>query len=229
VIGWTAEPFEGSPEPYLIFSAEAPAAGLMALPEAAKSQGAPPHWMSYVYTPALDATCQKLESLGGKILMPAEAIPEVGRFSVLQDPQGAVIGLMEPTEPPPAQPDKAPVGQFCWAELAATDRHAAFRFYADLFGWRETENMDMGEGNIYQMFGASDDVTLGGIYIKPAEMPISAWLYYTTVADLDAALATTTALGGQVLNGPMEVPGGDRIAQCLDPQGAAFALHASAD
>ncbi len=31
--------------------------------------------------------------------------------------------------------------------------------------------------------------------------------------------------GGQVLNGPMEIPGGDRIAQCLDPQGAAFALH----
>jgi uncharacterized protein len=31
----------------------------------------------------------------------------------------------------------------------------------------------------------------------------------------------------QVLNGPMEVPGG-LIAQCLDPQGAMFALHSSA-
>jgi hypothetical protein len=36
---------------------------------------------------------------------------------------------------------------------------------------------------------------------------------------------TVKALGGKVLNGPMEVPGGDLIVQCLDPQGAAFALH----
>lgn len=27
------------------------------------------------------------------------------------------------------------------------------------------------------------------------------------------------------MNGPMDVPGGDRIAQCMDPQGAAFAVH----
>jgi predicted enzyme related to lactoylglutathione lyase len=36
-------------------------------------------------------------------------------------------------------------------------------------------------------------------------------------------------LGGTVLNGPMEVPGGDMVAQCLDPQGAAFALHSTAE
>jgi predicted enzyme related to lactoylglutathione lyase len=30
--------------------------------------------------------------------------------------------------------------------------------------------------------------------------------------------------GGQVLNGPMEVPGGDWIVQALDPQGAMFAV-----
>jgi predicted enzyme related to lactoylglutathione lyase len=35
-------------------------------------------------------------------------------------------------------------------------------------------------------------------------------------------------LGGSVMNGPMEVPGGDWIAQCMDPQGAPFALHAKA-
>ncbi|MDQ3387969.1 MAG: hypothetical protein M3483_00545 [Gemmatimonadota bacterium] len=34
--------------------------------------------------------------------------------------------------------------------------------------------------------------------------------------------------GGQVLNGPMEVPGGGWIAQCLDPQGSAFAVHQEA-
>jgi len=35
------------------------------------------------------------------------------------------------------------------------------------------------------------------------------------------------ANGGTVMNGPMDVPGGDRIAQCMDPQGAAFAIHST--
>ncbi len=41
-------------------------------------------------------------------------------------------------------------------------------------------------------------------------------------------VARVKELGGQVLNGPMDVPGGDKIAQCMDPQGAVFALHSAA-
>jgi hypothetical protein len=51
------------------------------------------------------------------------------------------------------------------------------------------------------------------------------WLPYVQVADLDAAIARATSKGARVMNGPMEVPGGARIAQLTDPQGAAFALH----
>jgi predicted enzyme related to lactoylglutathione lyase len=45
------------------------------------------------------------------------------------------------------------------------------------------------------------------------------------VKDVNPSVSEVKKLGGQILNGPMEVPGGDLIAQCLDPQGAAFALH----
>jgi predicted enzyme related to lactoylglutathione lyase len=45
------------------------------------------------------------------------------------------------------------------------------------------------------------------------------------VADIVTAADTVVERAGQVLSGPMEVPGGDQVAQCLDPQGAAFALH----
>jgi hypothetical protein len=51
------------------------------------------------------------------------------------------------------------------------------------------------------------------------------WLVYAKVADIQGSLAAVEAGGGTVLMGPMEIPGGDSIAQCLDPQGAAFALH----
>ena len=42
--------------------------------------------------------------------------------------------------------------------------------------------------------------------------------------ELGAALARAKERGARVLNGPMEVPGGQRIVQLMDPQGAAFAL-----
>jgi len=63
---------------------------------------------------------------------------------------------------------------------------------------------------------------------KPVDMPAPPhWLYYAHLDDLDAALERVKRAGGQVVNGPMEVPGGDRVAQILDPQGAMFALHES--
>ena len=51
------------------------------------------------------------------------------------------------------------------------------------------------------------------------------WLYYVDTKNLDAAIARATKRGARVMNGPMEEPGGARIAQLVDPQGAAFALH----
>jgi hypothetical protein len=48
------------------------------------------------------------------------------------------------------------------------------------------------------------------------------------VDDVQRAIDAVKNGGGQVLVGPMEVPGGDLIAQCMDPEGAVFAVHAKA-
>jgi hypothetical protein len=78
------------------------------------------------------------------------------------------------------------------------------------------------------MYGQGDR-TLGGMFDKSEDMPgPPSWLYYTTVDDIDRTVEKVREKGGQVLNGPMEVPGG-KIAQCLDPQGAMFAVYAKTD
>ena len=78
---------------------------------------------------------------------------------------------------------------------------------------------------VYQMYGFGG-VPMGGIYRKPKEMAAPPnWVSYALVPNADAATEQAKKLGAQVLNGPMEVPGGDRIAVCLDPQGVAFAVH----
>ena len=66
--------------------------GIMPVP--AQAQGAPPHWGVYVTVDDVDATADKAAELGAKILVPPTDIPNVGRFFVLQDPQGAVISAI---------------------------------------------------------------------------------------------------------------------------------------
>ncbi|MBI2566038.1 MAG: VOC family protein [Candidatus Schekmanbacteria bacterium] len=227
VIGWGTQDWEG-PMTYSMWTASGvPIGGLMALPNDLKQAGAPPHWLGYVGTPDVDRTASAATAAGAHVLVPPTDIPEVGRFAVLADPQGAAIALFTPT--PGDQPGEcsSPLGHVSWHELSTTNWESAFAFYSALFGWNKTEAMDMGEGGMYQMYGVGEK-TLGGMYNKPADMPAPPyWLYYVTVADINDAVEAVKRLGGQVLNGPMEVPGGDLVAQCMDPQGAAFALHAS--
>ncbi len=81
----------------------------------------------------------------------------------------------------------------------------------------------MGPIGTYQLFAAGG-TTIGGMMNRPPQMPVAAWQYYIAVPDIDAAMARATASGGQVINGPMEVPGGAWVINAIDPQGAHFSL-----
>lgn len=225
VIGWGRQDWEGGQNYTMWTVNDAPIGGLMQMPEEAKAAGAPPHWLPYIGTPDTDATVKRAQKLGARVLKPADDIPTVGRFAVLADPQGAIFAVFTPESDMGGGEAGPSEGQFSWHELATTDFEAAFDFYRDLFGWEKTEAMDMGEAGIYQMYGRGGP-PLGGIFNKTSDMPgPPAWLCYVMVADAAEGVERVKNNGGQVLVGPMEVPGGDQIAQCLDPQGAAFALH----
>jgi predicted enzyme related to lactoylglutathione lyase len=227
VIGWGLQSFEGSAEPYHIFTrGEEGVAGIMKKP--AEAEAAPPHWMGYLWAANVDETTSLARRKGAKIQVEPKDIPEVGRFSVIQDPQGVYVAVFTPRPGSPAPSTGGPgVGDFSWNELVSTDIDAAFAFYHEVFGFVKKEAHDMGPMGIYQIFG-TDDRTLGGMYVKPADMKAPPhWLFYTRVDDLDAAVQRVRTGKGQVLHGPADVPGGDRVAVCMDPQGAAFALHVS--
>ena len=66
--------------------------GIMPIPS--QAEGTPPNWGGYVTVDDVDATAKQAEELGAKILVPLTDIPNVGRFFVLQDPQGAVISAI---------------------------------------------------------------------------------------------------------------------------------------
>lgn len=224
VTGWGREVWPGGEKPYEMWTnGDSPIGGLMELPAELAQRGVPPHWIAYVAVPDVGAAVARVDELGGAVHHPATDIPEVGQFAVVADPQGAVFALFSSrNDHPPAGPPRP--GEFSWHELASADWRAGFEFYSQLFGWEQQQAMDMGPAGTYQIYGRGG-MPLGGMFDKPAALPMSCWLYYVSVADLDAALEAVKSGGGEVVNGPMEVPGGDRIAQCTDPQGAMFALH----
>lgn len=229
LIGWQTTNWEGEDFTYTMWAnGGATLGGVVELPQEARSAGAQSHWLSYVAVGDVDAAVRRTEELGGSVLHPPTDIPSVGRFAVIQDPQGAAIAVYRPESGGGSEQEPPKVGEFSWHELATTDREAACEFYSELFGWEKLEAMDMGDAGIYQIYGRHG-IPLGGMFNKPSEMPgPPGWLYYIRVADVREATDRVRQLGGQVLNGPMEVPGGDLIAQCMDPQGAMFALHSSA-
>lgn len=91
IFGWEYEemPMEGGAV-YTVVKVDGRAvAGIMEQPE--ECRGMPPSWDTYITVDDADATAASVEGLGGKVLRAPADIPEVGRFCVLQDPQGAVI------------------------------------------------------------------------------------------------------------------------------------------
>jgi len=225
VVGWKPKTWDQDPSYTLLETDGRQMAGLMPLPQQARNMGAGPFWMSYIGTPDIEATVKQTVELGGQVHKSITAIPQYGRFAVLQDPQGASFAAFSPTRVPEGDA-KPGLGDFSWHELITTDADAAFAFYQKLFGWQKTDAMDMGPGmGVYQMFGR-DTQSMGGMFKKPAEMPFPPmWLPYSLIPDSKNAADTIGKAGGKVLNGPMEVPGGDFIVQGLDPQGAMFAVH----
>jgi predicted enzyme related to lactoylglutathione lyase len=223
VVGWKTQPF-GQGDYTMWVGSQGPLGGVMRLPEEVAKMGAPPHWMAHVQVDDVDGTVALTQRLGGKVCKAATDIPTVGRFAVLADPQGAPIAIFEPSSAM-ALHDASKDGEFCWNELLTSDSAAAFRFHSEIFGWRILEEMDMGPMGTYRVFGVGER-RLGGMMTTPKEAPRPPmWMYYVTTRDLEAAIGRAKKKGAQVMNGPMDVPGGGRIAQLTDPQGAAFALH----
>jgi predicted enzyme related to lactoylglutathione lyase len=223
VIGWDVKPFDGSGQPYDMFHrADGVAvAGVMHIPE---GMNFPPHWEMYIGVPRLEDAVATIERLGGSSLSHVIEVPTVGRLRTMKDPQGAIFAIHEPLSPP-SQPESEPeVGDIGWRELYAIDPTAAMKFYTELFGWKQIDAVDIGPLGTYYTFGRAFEI--GGMMARPPEMTQGPphWGLYFRVPDIHAGAERVKANGGQVLHGPVEVPGGDWIVQGVDPQGAAFSL-----
>ena len=161
--------------------------------------------------------------------MPPQDIPNTGRFAFVTDPQGVPFYVMRGFSDQPSESFAAEAprdGHCAWNELMTPDPAAAAQFYGQCFGWVESEVMDMGPMGDYAMYRNGPDAgfVLGAMMQVPeAGMP-GLWQYYFRVPDIDVASVYVADNRGQVINGPMEIPGGEYVFNAIDPQGAVFSL-----
>ena len=224
VVGWGTQDASMPGAAYTLFTAGGdPVSGVTGLPEDAGRWGLRPGWLGYVGVNDVDAVANRIIELGGAMHVPPKEVPNVSRFAIAVDPQMATIAVFKWLNAAQAQPtDMDALGRVGWHELLAADWERAWAFYRELFGWRKAD-VDTGAVGTYQLFSVGGQ-TIGGMFTKPPSEPVPFWLYYFNVGDIDVAMNRVRAGSGQMLSGPIEVPGNRWIIQCTDPQGAIFAL-----
>lgn len=222
IVGWTTQamPTDGGMD-YTIWQVGETGIGGLAAPP----PGAPTGWLAYFHVADVDAKLAEVQAAGGTVLMGGYDIPHVGRIALVTDPQGVAFYLMTPTPPPGMENaentsfSEALPGRCSWHELVTSDQSAALPFYQSLLGWTSTEVMPMGEMGDYTFIDCGA-TRLGAMMNRSApEQPLK-WTFYFKVPDADAAAPRIVELGGHIIMGPMEVPGGQRIVLATDPQGA---------
>lgn len=217
VVGWQPKPYDKNPDYTMLNYGGKEMGGVL-------KHDPPSQWLPYIATPNVDSTAREAVQIGGDVVKPAADIPDIGRFAIIRDPQGALFVAFTPLPMGTSGPvdNKPGLGDFQWHELMTTDAKRAWAFYQKLFGWQKTDAMEMGPGQTYQMFAPAGRPSVGGMFNKPGP---AQWLSYAIVKDAVAAAKAIEAAGGKVINGPMEVPGGDWITAGIDPQGVMFAVH----
>jgi predicted enzyme related to lactoylglutathione lyase len=204
------------------------AGGVMRLTDEMRQHGARPVWLGYVGVDDVNANVARIAAKGGKPLMPAFDVPDVGRIALVADPQGNPFYIMKPI-PPAGQEDKQSdvfstdaEQRVNWNELSTPDPVAGRAFYGELFGWDSDDFMDMGEMGEYRFLDHAGQRIGALCGVMPGGQP--GWRYYVRVPSIAKAADAVKAAGGTLALEPMQVPTGDHIIIGIDPQGAEFAL-----
>ena len=225
VIGWKVDPLrpDDDMDYRMISTGSGLVGGTLTLNSEMRQHGARPTWLGYIGVDDVDTTVSRVQTAGGRVLMPAHDLEGVGRFAMLSDPQGNPFYIMRGASADTSTAfDPAKKGHVSWNELKTSDLDAAKAFYPAVFGWTLGNVMPMGAMGDYQFIDLGSR-QIGAMMKAPAGSP-TGWGFAFNNDDIDGASDRIRAAGGTVHAGPMEVPGGQRVVMAGDGEGVPFML-----
>jgi uncharacterized protein len=186
-------------------------------------EGQPTAWSTYFATDDADATADRVEMAGGKVLVAPFDVMDQGRMAAFLDPAGAPFSVWQPGTMRGAELFDVP-GSLTWNELNTRDIEGSKAFYSSVFGWAWR---DSSMGGLPYVVWENHGTTVCGMQPMlgdewPIDMPPH-WMVYLAVHDCDISATDTLALGGRVLQPPTNLPIG-RYAVIEDGQGGIFSI-----
>jgi predicted enzyme related to lactoylglutathione lyase len=239
LFGWEFQSRMPSDTRQRYFVARLPGGDVAAVGSMPDGSAGQARWNTYVWVDSADATAAKVRDAGGSVLADPFDVADAGRMAAVADPEGAAFCLWQANRHRGAQVVNAP-GSLNFTGLATRDAEGAKAFYGAVFGWT-TLALDAGE--MWTLPGYGDflerinpgtyaqqealDAPAGFADVVASLQPVGAgdapphWSVTFAVDDADAVAQTASALGGNVVVAPMDVPW-SRMTIIVDPQGAAF-------
>ncbi|MEW1928789.1 VOC family protein [Streptomyces sp. NPDC088360] len=182
----------------------------------------PAAWNLYLATPDAAATAAKIRDNGGTLAMEPTQVGDFGTMVTAKEPSGAYFSVWQPGTHQGFE-KMGEAGAYCWAELTTRDPAATDAFLPAVFPF-DVKSMDVDDVD-FSVFQVGDQPVLGRLKMTddfPPDVPPFVNVHFA-VDNCDAAIATITKLGGQLLFGPMDSPFG-RFATVADQQGAIFSI-----
>ncbi|MEJ2383314.1 MAG: VOC family protein [Xanthomonadales bacterium] len=179
-------------------------------------------WLGYLSVADVDGALAATRDAGGNAVAGPLDLGEVGRAAVIEDPQGAVVGLLRSRHGDPVDAARGGAGAIVWNELLAADAVDATVFYGALAGLESVEQQR--PGGVYRVLRAQGR-DRAGILPRPNDNVRPLWLTHFAVADVARAAERVTALGGTVLVAPNPEVRDGLFAVVTDPTGALLALR----
>ena len=181
-------------------------------------------WSTYLAVENADDATARTITGGGSVVLPPTEVGDSGVLALVNDSNGAAVGLWQPRERIGATLVNEP-GAVIWNELSVDDLDSAITFYFHVFGL-VGEIADPGSGP-YLTFKANGDPVAGACSRGGSGAP-SHWHVYFAVDDAAGAATRVVDLGGEVLAGPLETAIGP-MASLRDAVGATFSVFQSPD
>lgn len=191
-------------------------------------------WVVGLSVSDIERATQHLREGGGTVFTPPTSLGDRGTISIVADPQGAILALLQTRTGDPVDVRDTPAqGEFLWDELWAADVNTAAHFYSQLAPYVvEEESLGSEESPVDYRIMRTLDKPRMGIRTNPVEGLMPMWVSYLRVTDaasLDGILERVELLGGRILVPATPRPRGGVVAVIAGPSGAGIALQTWAE
>lgn len=218
VFGWEIETAAGGEYAYATLDGR-PVASIVAYEtELGDAEGL---WIPSLSVRNADQAVEAVVAAGGAILEPPEDLAGRGRYTLVEDPTGAVVMLLRASNGDPIHEER--INGWYWNELWTDDTVAASKFYGEVIGYRTVLVRDL-DGNRYEVMGR-DQQPYAGMMESPLPQVEPTWLAYVLVEDVNAAAKAVLNAGGAVLVPPLTDGFNEDVAIIADSTGGVLALQ----